>query len=90
MLMLVIKASQRQVFLLVDHVVNQTSWPHHELTQPQTPQYRTVYLSQQHIRHRETGSPDLSTSISNTILIPSGSKEAASFACLLLGPNRRP
>lgn len=91
LMMLVIKASQRQVCLLVSPVVDQTSWPCHELTQPQTPESRTVYLSQQHIRHTEkTGIPDLSTSISNTILIPSGSKEAASFACLSFGPNRGP
>ena len=43
-----------------------------------------------HQMDRETLSPDLSTSISNTILIPSGSKEAASFASLSLGRNRRP
>lgn len=41
-----------------------------------------------HQTDRETLSPDLSTSISNTILIPSGSKEAASFASLSLGRNR--
>lgn len=60
--------------------------PHHELTHPQQ---RTVYFPAVHQTDRETASPDLSISISNTVLIPSGSKEAASFASLSLETDRR-
>lgn len=50
---------------------------------------RCISFPAVHQTDRETGSPDLSTSISNTVLIPSGSKKTASFASLSLWRNRR-
>lgn len=84
-----IKASRRRALLLVDHGVE--SKPHRELAPAlKMPPHRSVRLSQRHIRREENGgSPDLSTYIRNTILIPSGSKEAASFACLSLGAKQK-
>lgn len=84
-----IKASRRRALLLVDHGVE--SKPDRELAPAlKMPPHRSVRLSQRHIRREENGaSPDLSTYIRNTILIPSGSKEAASFACLSLGAKQK-